>query len=163
MPSQRQASAPVNAADGLAGHLSQAKEHSCGYRSQDLPVSAAQFAGTRTCGASAGVTYIRMARGFMYLVAVLDWHSRYVLAWQLSNTLDGRFCQPALRQALQQGRPEIFTTDQGVQFTAVAFTSILEAAGVRISMDGRGCALDNIFVERLWRSTRLSSQIATVV
>ena len=103
---------------------------------------------------SCDITYIRMARGFMYLVAILDWFSRYVLAWQLSNTLDGRFCQVALQQALQQGRPEIFNTDQGVQFTATAFTSLLEAAEVRISMDGRGRALDNIFVERLWRTVK---------
>jgi len=103
---------------------------------------------------STDITYIRMARGFMYLTAVIDWYSRYVLAWQLSNTLDGRFCQVALRQALRQGRPEIFNTDQGVQFTATAFTSILEEAEVRISMDGRGRALDNVFVERLWRSVK---------
>jgi putative transposase len=103
---------------------------------------------------STDITYIRMARGFMYLTAVIDWYSRYVLAWQLSNTLDGRFCQIALRQALQQGRPEIFNTDQGVQFTATAFTSILEEAEVRISMDGRGRALDNVFIERLWRTVK---------
>jgi putative transposase len=103
---------------------------------------------------SSDVTYIRMASGFMYLVAILDWFSRYVLAWQLSNTLDGRFCQVALQQALRLGRPEIFNTDQGVQFTATAFTSILEAAEVKISMDGRGRALDNVFVERLWRTVK---------
>lgn len=103
---------------------------------------------------SSDVTYIRMARGFMYLVAILDWYSRYVLAWQLSNTLDGHFCQIALQQALLQGRPEIFNTDQGVQFTATAFTAILEAADIRISMDGAGRALDNIFVERLWRTVK---------
>jgi len=96
---------------------------------------------------SSDVTYIRMAHGFMYLVAIIDWCSRYVLTWQLSNTLDGRFCLDALRNALQQGQPAIFNTDQGVQFTAHAFTHTLEAAGVRVSMDGRGRALDNIFVE----------------
>ena len=90
----------------------------------------------------------------MYLVAVIDWYSRYVLAWELSNTLDSHFCQVALQRALAQGTPEIFNTDQGVQFTAVAFTTILEEAGVQISMDGRGRALDNIFVERLWRSVK---------
>ena len=90
----------------------------------------------------------------MYLVAILDWYSRYVLAWQLSNTLDGDFCRQTLRQALTRGQPEIFNTDQGVQFTAQAFTGLLEAAGIRVSMDGRGRALDNIFVERLWRSVK---------
>jgi len=103
---------------------------------------------------SADITYVPMRRGFMYLVAVLDWFSRYVLAWQLSNTLDGLFCLEALQQALDCGTPEIFNTDQGVQFTASNFTSCLEAADIRVSMDGRGRALDNIFVERLWRSVK---------
>lgn len=104
---------------------------------------------------SADITYVPVRGGFMYLVAVIDWFSRYVLAWQLSNTLDGHFCVQSLQQALQQGQPEIFNTDQGAQFTATAFTSTLEAADVRISMDGRGRALDNIFVERLWRTVKL--------
>jgi putative transposase len=103
---------------------------------------------------SADITYVPMQRGFMYLVAVLDWFSRYVLAWQLSNTLDGSFCLKALQQALEQGTPTIFNTDQGVQFTASNFTGCLAAAGVRISMDGRGRAVDNIFVERLWRTVK---------
>ena len=103
---------------------------------------------------STDLTYVPMQHGFMYLVAVIDWFSRYVLAWQLSNTLDGEFCLVALRQALQQGTPEIFNTDQGVQFTALAFTNTLDAVGIRISMDGRGRALDNIFVERLWRTVK---------
>ena len=103
---------------------------------------------------SADITYVRMAHGFMYLVAIMDWFSRYVLSWQLSNTLDGRFCLEALQQALGQGQPEIFNTDQGVQFTTHEFTGCLESAGVRISMDGRGRALDNIFVERLWRTVK---------
>jgi len=90
----------------------------------------------------------------MYLVAVIDWFSRYVLAWQLSNTLDGRFCLDALQHALRQGQPAIFNTDQGVQFTAHEFTNTLETTGIRVSMDGRGRALDNIFVERLWRSVK---------
>ena len=90
----------------------------------------------------------------MYLVAVIDWYSRYVLAWQLSNTLDGRFCLDTLQQALQQGKPKIFNTDQGVQFTAREYTNCLSEAGTRISMDGRGRALDNIFIERLWRSVK---------
>jgi putative transposase len=103
---------------------------------------------------SSDITYIPLQNGFMYLTAVLDWFSRYVLAWQLSNTLDGIFCRMALQQALQQGRPDIFNTDQGAQFTAQEFTNILEAAEIQISMDGRGRALDNIFVERLWRTVK---------
>lgn len=103
---------------------------------------------------SSDITYIPMARGFMYLTAVIDWHSRYVLAWQLSNTLDGQFCLDVLRQALQQGRPDIFNTDQGAQFTAHAFTDAVLAAGARVSMDSRGRALDNIVIERLWRSVK---------
>ena len=103
---------------------------------------------------SADITYVPMSRGFMYLVAVLDWYSRYVLAWQLSNTLDGHFCLEALKMALQLGKPDLFNTDQGAQFTAMAFTDCLEAAGICISMDGRGRALDNIFVERLWRTVK---------
>jgi putative transposase len=102
----------------------------------------------------ADITYVPMARGFMYLVAVMDWFSRYVLSWKLSNTLDGAFCLAALSEALQQGKPEIFNTDQGVQFTAHAFTESLAEAGIRISMDGRGRAFDNIFIERLWRSLK---------
>lgn len=103
---------------------------------------------------SADITYIRMIRGFMYLVAIIDWYSRYVVTWQLSNTLDGLFCLQALERALVHGQPEIFNTDQGVQFTALPFTSCLERADIRISMDGRGRALDNVFVERLWRTVK---------
>ena len=93
-----------------------------------------------------------MARGFLYLVAVMDWVSRYVLAWRLSNLLDASFCVEALEDALSQGRPEIFNTDQGSQFTDDDFTGVLRAHGVAISMDGRGRFADNIFVERFWRS-----------
>jgi len=100
------------------------------------------------------ITYIPMRQGFMYLTAIMDWYSRFVITWQLSNTLDGLFCLEALKLALQQGTPEIFNTDQGAQFTAQAFTSELEAAGVLVSMDGRGRAYDNIFVERLWRTIK---------
>jgi len=103
---------------------------------------------------AADITYVPMPHGFMYLVAILDWFSRFVVAWQLSNTLNGAFCVEALRQALRHGQPEIFNTDQGVQFTAQAFTQELEAASIRISMDGRGRAFDNIFVERLWRTVK---------
>jgi len=103
---------------------------------------------------STDITYIPMRNGFMYLVAVMDWYSRYVLSWQLSNTLESTFCLEALQQALTQGRPEIFNTDQGAQFTAAAFTEILKAAEIQISMDGKGRAFDNIFNERLWRTVK---------
>jgi putative transposase len=103
---------------------------------------------------SADITYVPMMLGFMYLMAIIDWYSRYVIAWELSNTLDSDFCVSALKRALVSSRPEIFNTDQGVQFTAQSFTSILEEGGIRISMDGRGRALDNIFIERLWRSVK---------
>jgi putative transposase len=103
---------------------------------------------------STDITSVRMRRGFLYLVAILDWYSRYVLAWELSNTLDGAFCLVALEQALEQATPQIFNTDQGAQFTSHAFTSRVEAAGTRVSWDGRGRALDNVFVERLWRSVK---------
>ena len=102
----------------------------------------------------ADITYIPMARGFLYLVAIMDWYSRYVLAWRLSNTLDADFCVDALEEALRQGKPQIFNTDQGSQFTSEAFTSMLLEHGIRISMDGKGRYIDNIFVERLWRSVK---------
>ena len=101
------------------------------------------------------ITYIPMAHGFLYLVAIIDWASRAVLAWRLSNTIDSGFCVEALEEALaQHGKPRIFNTDQGAQFTSAAFTGKLEAAGVAISMDGRGRFMDNIFIERLWRSIK---------
>ncbi len=103
---------------------------------------------------AADITYIPMARGFLYLVAVMDWVSRYVLAWRLSNLLDADFCIEALEEALHQGRPDIFNTDQGSQFTGDGFTGVLRGHGVAISMDGRGRFADNIFVERLWRSVK---------
>jgi|TARA_B100000959_G_scaffold116764_1_gene122836 putative transposase len=103
---------------------------------------------------STDITYIRLRSGFVYLVAILDWFSRYVLAWELSVTVDGQFCLDTLDRALASGCPTIFNTDQGAQFTSAAFTGRLQAAGVQISMDGRGRALDNVFVERLWRSVK---------
>ena len=103
---------------------------------------------------SADITYVPLRSGYLYLTAILDWYSRYVLAWRLSNSLDSDFCVEALEEALARGRPEIFNTDQGVQFTSGAFTGRLQAAAVSISMDGRGRALDNVFVERLWRSVK---------
>ena len=103
---------------------------------------------------SSDITYVPLLRGWLYLVDVLDWVSRKVLAWRLSNTLDGRFCLAALDEALSLARPEVFNTDQGCQFTSQAFTGRLSEAGVSISMDGRGRALDNAFIERLWRSVK---------
>ena len=103
----------------------------------------------------ADITYIPMRRGFLYLVAVMDWATRKVLSWRVSNTMDVEFCTAALEEALARfGRPEIFNTDQGSQFTAPRFTSVLHAAGVKISMDGRGRWMDNVFIERLWRSLK---------
>ena len=103
---------------------------------------------------SSDITYVPMKHWFMYLTAVIDWYSRYVLSWRLSNTLDGEFCLEALEEALSRGRPEIFNTDLGSQFTSREYTGRLEEAGVAVSRDGRGRALDNVFVERLWRSVK---------
>lgn len=103
---------------------------------------------------SADITYLPVVGGFMYLAATIDWFSRFVVAWRLSNTLDGAFCRDMLAEALGRGRPEVFNTDQGVQFTAEAWTARVEAAGIQVSMDGRGRAADNVFVERLWRTVK---------
>ena len=103
---------------------------------------------------AADITYIPMTRGFLYLVAIMDWYSRYVLSWRLSNTLDAGFCIEALEEALRKGRPDIFNTDQGSQFTSEAFTGLLESQGVKISMDGKGGYSDNLFIERLWRTVK---------
>jgi putative transposase len=103
---------------------------------------------------SSDITYIPMRHGFMYLTAVIDWYSRYVLSWRLSNTLEGRFCLEALDEALAMGRPEIFNTDQGSQFTSDEWIDVLDDAGVAISMDGKGRWIDNVFIERLWRSVK---------
>lgn len=101
------------------------------------------------------ITYIPMARGFAYLVAIIDWYSRRVLAWRLSGTLETGFCVEALKEAIRRfGKPEIFNTDQGSQFTSVDFTDVLRQGGIKISMDGKGRCIDNIFVERLWRSLK---------
>jgi len=102
----------------------------------------------------ADITYVPLRHGFLYLVAILDWYSRYVIAWRLSNSLEGSFCHDCLDEALARAQPEIFNTDQGVQFTSEAFLGRLQARGVAISMDGRGRALDNVFVERLWRTVK---------
>ncbi len=103
---------------------------------------------------AADITYIPMARGFLYLVAIIDVYSRYVLSWRLSNTLEAGFCVEALEEALRKARPEIFNTDQGSQFTGEAFTGLLDNHGVRISMDGKGSYNDNLFIERLWRTVK---------
>jgi putative transposase len=103
---------------------------------------------------SSDITYVPMPQGWMYLTVVMDWYSRCVLSWELSNTLDGLFCLEALEESLVGGTPEIFNTDQGVQYTAEAFTARLQTAGVRVSMDGRGRWMDNVFVERLWRTVK---------
>ena len=104
---------------------------------------------------AADITYIPIGRGFLYLVAIMDWSSRAVLAWRLSNTMDVAFCVSALEEALARfGTPEVFNTDQGSQFTSAAFTDVLASAGIRISMDGRGRWIDNVFIERLWRSLK---------
>ena len=103
---------------------------------------------------AADITYIPMARGFLYLVAIMDWYSRYVVAWRLSNTMDADFCVEALEEALGKGKPEVFNTDQGSQFTSEGFTGILARHGVKISMDGKGRYADNIFMERLWRTVK---------
>ena len=100
------------------------------------------------------ITYIRLGKGYCYLTAIIDWHSRYIVAWRLSATMESDCCVAALREALAQGTPAIFNTDQGSQFTATAFTDVLTEAGVRISMDGRGSYYDNIFTERFWRSVK---------
>ena len=103
---------------------------------------------------STDITYVPMRRGFLYLTVVLDWYSRFVLSWRLSNSLEGSFCLEALEEALRWGRPEVFNSDQGSQFTCRSFTGRLEEAGASVSMDGRGRALDNVFVERLWRTIK---------
>ena len=100
------------------------------------------------------ITYLPLLDGFVYLVAIMDWFSRYVLSWRIANTLDAAFCLAALEEALTRGRPEIFNTDQGRQFTCADFTQRVEGAGVRMSMDGRGRCMDNVFIERLWRSLK---------
>jgi putative transposase len=102
----------------------------------------------------ADITYVPMERGFMYLVAIMDWYSRYVLAWELSNSMESSFCVEALRRALSKSQPEIFNTDQGSQFTSEGFTSVLLGNDIRVSMDGKGRFTDNIFIERLWRSVK---------
>jgi putative transposase len=140
---------------GLQGIFPQRKLSRSGAESKIYPYLLSGVIVTRTDEVwSADVTYIRLRNGYLYLVAVMDWFSRYVLSWRLSNTLDAGFCVEALEEALGKGCPSIFNTDQGVQFTSADFTGKLSSLGIQISMDGRGRALDNIFVERLWRSVK---------
>jgi putative transposase len=103
---------------------------------------------------AADITYIPMQKGFLYLVVIMDWYSRFVLAWRLSNTLESDFCVEALKEALKKGRPEIFNTDQGSQFTSEEFVTLLESRGIKVSMDGSGRYADNLFIERLWRTLK---------
>jgi putative transposase len=152
---QPQAGAAADAADGLEALGPQPKTSRPSARHRIYPYLLRGLAIDRPNQVwAADITYIPMARGFLYLVMVMDWYSRYVLAWRLSNTMDTSFCLDALENALRKGRPEIFNTDQGAQFTSMAFTDKLEVVGVRISMDGRGRWLDNVLIERLWRSLK---------
>lgn len=144
---QSQARAAVDAQDGHRRAGTKAQNHKAGAGKQDLPVSAAPY-GDRPAESSVGGRYhlcVPIGQGFLYLVAIIDWASRAVLAWRLSNTMDTSFCVSALEEALARfGRPEIFNTDQDSQFTSAVFTGTLAAAGVRISMDGRGRWMDNV-------------------
>ena len=153
---QPQARAAADAEDGDRRAGAEAADHEAGAGTQDLPYLLRDMTIERPNQVwAADITYIPIGRGFLYLVAVMDWASRAVLAWRLSNTMDVSFCVSALEEALARfGKPEIFNTDQGSQFTSAAFTGALAAAGIQISMDGRGRWMDNVFIERLWRSLK---------
>jgi putative transposase len=142
--------------DGIGGNLSPTAHQYRRASSTTISLLAEDGLKIERCNQvwSCDITYIRLQRGFIYLMAVIDWFSRYVLSWEISVTLDSSFCLEALDRALRVATPEIFNTDQGVQFTSSEFTTRLKAAAIRISWDGRGRALDNIFVERLWRSVK---------
>ena len=154
-PGQPQAGPPADAADRPGGHLRRpnTSKPNPGHKVYPYLLRGLEINRVNQVWAT-DITYIPMARGFLYLVAIMDWHSRYVLAWRLSNTLEVDFCVAALEEALSKGRPQIFNTDQGSQFTSEAFTSMLLAQGVQVSMDGSGRCMDNVFVERLWRSIK---------
>ena len=155
-PGQPQAGPPADAADRPGSHLPASQHQQAkhpGHKVYPYLLRGLEINRVNQVWAT-DITYIPMARGFLYLVAIMDWHSRYVLAWRLSNTLEVDFCVAALEEALSKGRPQIFNTDQGSQFTSEAFTSMLLAQGVQVSMDGRGRCMDNVFVERLWRSIK---------
>jgi hypothetical protein len=142
--------------DGAPSHLPAPQDQPAGSRAQGVPLPVIRHRNQQGQPGASEITYIPMARGFLYLVAIMDWYSRYVLAWRLSNTLEADFYVEALEEALRKGQPEIFNTDQGAQFTSQAFTSVLEQHGIRVSMDGKGWYTDNlfIFIERLWRSLK---------
>lgn len=141
--------------DGAQGHLPVPQDEPTGSWPPSNPYLLRGVAITRVNQIwTSDITYILMARGFLYLVAIMDWYSRYVLAWRLSNTLEVDFCIEALEEALRKGQPEIFNTDQGAQFTSEPFTGLLEEHGIRVSMDGKGRYTDNLFIERLWRSLK---------
>ena len=150
-----EAGAAADAGHGAAGHLpaTRTSRPAPGVRVYPYLLGKAEITRPNQVWA-ADITYLPMARGFLYLVAVMDWHSRYVLSWRLSNTLEAGFCAEALTEALDRGRPEVFNTDQGSQFTSQEFTQVLQDRGVKISMDGKGRYADNIFVERLWRTVK---------
>ena len=140
---------------GAAGHLPQSPHQPAGAGAPVCPYLLEKIRVTRPNQArAADITYLPIARGFLYLVAIVDWHSRYVVAWRLSNTLEADFCVDALTEALARGRPEVFNTDRGSQFTSLEFTHVLQEHGVKISMDGKGWYTDNILVERLWRTVK---------
>ena len=150
-----EAGAAADAHHGAAGHLPESPHHRPALEHRVYPYLLEKIRVTRPNQAwAADITYLPMARGFLYLVAIMDWHSRYVVAWRLSNTLEADFCVDALKEALGQGQPEVFNTDQGSQFTSLEFTQVLQEHGVKISMDGKGRYNDNIFVERLWRTVK---------
>ena len=152
---QPQTGPAIDEADGLGGHLPEKEIIGELSSPQSIPLFVAWvMVETPDQVWSTDITYIRLRRGFMYPVAIMDWFSRYVLAWRLSNTLDVGFCLEALEEALKGRRPGIFNSDQGVQFTSRDFTERLERDAIPISMDGRGRAFDNIFIERLWRSVK---------
>ena len=143
------------AGHGTPGHLPAATDQPAGTRAQGVSLLLSGMEITRPNQVwAADITYIPMARGFLYLVAIMDWYSRYAVAWGLSNTLDVDFCLEALEKALSKGKPEVFNTDQSSQFTSEAFTGLVERDGVSISMDGKGRYTDNIFLERLWRTVK---------
>ncbi len=156
---QQKACAETDATNGHRGHLPSSQNHQTGFRTQSvsLPVQNLlrdlQFNEVNQVWAT-DTTYIPMARGFMCLAVIMDWHSRYVLSWRLSNTLEADFCGDALEEALSMDVPGIFNTDQGSQFTSKAFTSVLLNRGVQISMDSAGAYVGNVFVERLRRSVK---------
>ena len=152
---QRETGTPADAADGAGSDLSKATAVGSRVRTQDLFVSAAQpqDRSARPRSSAGDITYIRLRQGFVYLVAIMDWFSRYVLAWEVSISLESAFCVAALDWALTTTRPEIFNTHQGAQFTS-GFSPTVSEADITISMDGCGRAIDNIFIERLWRTVK---------